>query len=87
MTDLWEGLPELLTQLGRVNSAIGAIASVEGCSFDVNGSNLHRFLGENLADLMAAIEVVVCSNGFNDDVIMDRYEESLADFLRQGLHS
>lgn len=80
-SDLWPGLSKLAEEAGEVLQVIGKLIATGGDVHHWDGTNLRTRIGEEMGDLLAAINFVARENGLDAEVY-ERYVEKKALFQK-----
>jgi len=79
----WNGLSKLIEECGEVSQVAGKIIGNDGALQHWDGSNLRRRMRQELADLLAAIDFFMVTNGLAYDVqIQSRRKRKLKRFIK-----
>lgn len=74
---VWPGTSKLIEEMGEVQQVLGKLMGTSGQQVHWDGSNLKKRLEDELADLQAAIEFVVCHNELDAGRIGRRVDEKI----------
>lgn len=78
----WPGISKLAEEAGEVLQVIGKLMGARGKVNHWDGSNLDQRLHDELADLLAAVDLVVELNSLDRDEIEHRRRRKLELFRR-----
>jgi NTP pyrophosphatase (non-canonical NTP hydrolase) len=78
----WPGVSKLIEEAGEVAQVCGKLLGTRGERIHFDGSDLRARLGEELADLLAAIFFVIEENDLDAGAIDVRAVQKLATFNR-----
>lgn len=79
---VWPGVAKVIEECGEVQQVCGKLIQMDGGSDHWDGTNLRHRLQEEIADLQAALEVVIRLNNLDAGTIYTRATSKRDTFLR-----
>lgn len=77
---VWPGIGKLGEETGELQQVMGKLIATGGAAEHWDGSNLHRRLEDEIADVLAAAEFVIRTNRLDLNAIKERKRKKLTRF-------